>query len=586
MDFQALKVSYPHVAGIGLLSVVLYKLTNLARYVYQARKTGLPYTITPFLETETISLAATPLLRAWYDSYLDKGKGWPEWCRFIIKDWQWEDKRHAHDKYGDVFLVVSPEGIICYSADAALGWDVLNRRHEFTKPRDKYKVLEPYGPNVATAEGATYRFHVRVTAPPFGDGTGVNDLVWSETSQQTIAMSKIWRAYPDRDLDMDVNRLTLAVISHAGFGQTLAPLSVVEDESGKANTEENDPIPDGYSVSFLESLHHTTANMVPLLIFPGWMLSMSSLRRAAQAYTQLGKYLRAMIKSERLRLNGQPESADIVTKRRANTRMSANLLTAVMRMAISEGKKSPTDRGFNDSEVLGNLFIYLLAGYETTANAIVYGLACLALHPEVQEMAIKEIDELCKEAGTDELNYTDHFDKLQYLYGFMYETFRLYPGVILITKVALEPQTVTVSSTGTSHRLPAGTRVYLSSPGVQYHPKYWPEPEKFEPKRWIGQSWTYNQGERKSVASDATRHMRGTFITFSDGSRACLGRKFAQAEYMAFFASLLRHCRVELKPGTDAVKFKRDLDNRMSGKITLSPPYPAPIAVKPRVRSA
>ncbi|KAK8073993.1 hypothetical protein PG994_004892 [Apiospora phragmitis] len=119
---------------------------------------------------------------------------------------------------------------------------------------------------------------------------------------------------------------------------------------------------------------------------------------------------------------------------------------------------------------------------------------------------------------------------------------------------------------GSSHRLPPGTKVYLSAPGVHYHPKYWPNPEAFGPHRWVDRSWTYSdhhrgpqqqqqpqpQQKRKSVASDATRHMRGMYLTFSDGARACLGRKFAQAEFMAFFATFLRQCRVELRPGTDA----------------------------------
>ena len=115
-----------------------YKFVNLQRHVHSAKKTGLPYVITPILETEVWGYILTPILRKVYHSYLLEGKGWPAWCRFVIKDWAWEDKRRAHEQYGDVFLVVSPEGTICYSADATVNHDVMNRRNEFTKPRDKY----------------------------------------------------------------------------------------------------------------------------------------------------------------------------------------------------------------------------------------------------------------------------------------------------------------------------------------------------------------------------------------------------------------------------------------------------------------
>lgn len=121
-----------------LVLLTLYKVINLWRYLQQAKETGLPYVLTPVLETEVLGLLATPLLRWIYHDYLNQGKSWPRWCRFMIKDWSWEDKRLTHDQLGDVFLCVSPEGLICYSADAAMGWDVMNRRNDFTKPRDKY----------------------------------------------------------------------------------------------------------------------------------------------------------------------------------------------------------------------------------------------------------------------------------------------------------------------------------------------------------------------------------------------------------------------------------------------------------------
>lgn len=126
------------VIGASLASLVLYKAFGLLRYLRQAKRTGLPYTLTWSLETEKIGYILTPILRWLYQDYLLQGKGWPHWCRLMIKDWSFEDKRRAHDEFGDVFLAVSPEGIICYACDAAMGWDVLNRRTEFTKPRDKY----------------------------------------------------------------------------------------------------------------------------------------------------------------------------------------------------------------------------------------------------------------------------------------------------------------------------------------------------------------------------------------------------------------------------------------------------------------
>ena len=62
------------------------------------------------------------------------------------------------------------------------------------------------------------------------------------------------------------------------------------------------------------------------------------------------------------------------------------------------------------------------SGYETTANAITYGLVTLALRQDVQSKVIEEIDAVYAEAadaGREELTYQQDFEKLKYTYGFM-----------------------------------------------------------------------------------------------------------------------------------------------------------------------
>ena len=121
-------------------SILLYlciRSFTLLQYRRSARKTGLPYTYSPVHELETWAYITTPLLRWLYADYLLKGQGWPKFARFMIKDWMYEDKGRAHEEFGDVFLVVSPGGMICYVADAELAVDTSTRRKDFIKPREK-----------------------------------------------------------------------------------------------------------------------------------------------------------------------------------------------------------------------------------------------------------------------------------------------------------------------------------------------------------------------------------------------------------------------------------------------------------------
>ncbi|KAJ5139220.1 cytochrome P450 oxidoreductase [Penicillium bovifimosum] len=577
------------------LTIAAVQLAKLWRNYTQAKRTGLPVVIAPLLETQVLAQIATPVLRIMYLNYLDQGRGWPRWCRFMIKDWSWEDKRLAHEEYGDVFIVVSTEGMICYSADAKMGWDVMNRRYDFTRPRDKYsgfiqfKLLELYGPNVATAEGAEHRFHLRITAPPLSDGSGVNELVWTETMRQTRNLLRKWEQESPGDLHEDVNALTLAVISLAGFGKKLDSL-----------TGQSQYIPSGYTLSFLKAITDTTAFMVSILVFPAWLLRVSPLAKARLAHTQLDKYLRAMIREEREALN----SGGSVESRGPQGNLLQTLLKSSYEVAqeTKQGEKeacfgASRKHAFTESEVLGNLFIYLLAGYETTANAIAYGLIVLALEPELQTRVAAEVDAVWSRAAADgrnELTYLSDFPQLQYMYGFMYETFRLYPGVTLITKMCHAAQPICVGNT--SHILPPGCRVYLSAPGVHYNENYWESPRELRPERW-SESYSFSekngesatavpisapQAKNAALTADKTRQMRGTLLTFSDGVRACLGRKFAQAEYMAFFSVLLHKYEVTFAQGVDKNQARRDLDLKCAGKVTLAPLEGQRLALKRR----
>lgn len=99
-------------------------------------------------------------------------------------------------------------------------------------------------------------------------------------------------------------------------------------------------------------------------------------------------------------------------------------------------------------------------------------------------------------------------------------------------------------------------------------------------------SGTTKSRKAATVAADKTRQMRGTLLTFSDGARVCLGRKFAQAEFMAFFAALLHEYEVCFAEGTDVEQARRDLSWKSSGKVTLAPLQHFQLKLKRREKAA
>jgi len=125
--------------ALGLtIAITLSFVINLQK----ARSTGLSYAISPITELENIAYLTDFLLRWKYKDYLSRGEGWPHWARFMVKDWMYEDRGRAHREFGEVFLVVSPGGIVCYVGNAKTAASVCTNKN-FIKPREKMSKFCP-----------------------------------------------------------------------------------------------------------------------------------------------------------------------------------------------------------------------------------------------------------------------------------------------------------------------------------------------------------------------------------------------------------------------------------------------------------
>ena len=204
-------------------------------------------------------------------------------------------------------------------------------------------MLEPFGPNVATAEGDLWRFHNRRTAPPFGEAN--NSLVWTETIRQTRFLIKEWAQSGPKDLTTDIYHMTLNIIAGAGFGEKL--------------DWDDHIVVEGHDLSFLQAMSGVVNYMVHILLLPKWLLRISPWRIAASAHMEFERYVRNLItvEKERIRDYGSFQG-----------RSKGNLLTAILQASDDEAKsEGHLARGekktyFSDDEVLGNAFIFLLAG--------------------------------------------------------------------------------------------------------------------------------------------------------------------------------------------------------------------------------
>ncbi|KXZ54673.1 hypothetical protein GPECTOR_4g739 [Gonium pectorale] len=205
-----------------------------------------------------------------------------------------------------------------------------------------------------------------------------------------------------------------------------------------------------------------------------------------------------------------------------------------------------TGQGLNDRQVAAQVQTFILAGYETTANALAFTVYCLGVNPEVEARLLAEVDEV---VGPDRLPTAADLPRLVYTEAVFNEAMRLYPPAHA-TNRHVEGGPIQVGG----YTVPPGIPVFMSIFSSHHNPDVWPRVNDFIPERFLPESPLHPQ-----VAA----RVPGAHAPFGYGSRMCIGWKFAVQEAKIALATLYRRLRFELEPG--------QVPLRTAVGITLSP---------------
>jgi cytochrome P450 len=257
-----------------------------------------------------------------------------------------------------------------------------------------------------------------------------------------------------------------------------------------------------------------------------------------------------------------------------------DILGALVKSSYGKGKevdeemleKEQTGQAIlSDSDILGNAFVMIVAGHETTANSIHFSLVQLAINPRFQRMAQKEVQNIFGNAEPETWDYDSTINTLLggILGAILNEELRLMPPVIAIPKSVPDNTDQELVVGGKKYMVPAGTRISLNAIGLSRNPKYWPAQEskiskkdddldEFIPERWLVNDHKGGPDDSdhdedefggftgNNSSAKLFHPVRGAFLPFSDGPRSCIGRRLAQVKVMAVLATIFQKYSIEL----------------------------------------
>jgi len=354
---------------------------------------------------------------------------------------------------------------------------------------------------VLTSEGSHWRRQRRTMQPAFHRRA----LEAFAEAMVDAAMEVVadWDPIADSPQDVDVhhamNRLTLRVICEVLFGKGIGPRAAVVDRELTA---------------LLHGFDHMVTAPWP---FPQYVPTRQALR-----------FHQARFRLYRL-------VDEVIAERRASRAEHHDLLGMLMAARDEE-----TGEAMSDEQLRMEVLTLILAGHETTANALAWTLLTLSQEPEAAARLEAEVDRVLGDRRATLADYAalEETDRV------IHEAMRLHPPAWLMSRSSIGPDVIG------GYHIPAGTFVFMCQHTIQRHPALYERPQRFEPDRWLPER--------------ARSRAKLAYFPFGAGQRKCIGEQMAWMESRLVLATLVQKYRFTLVEGHPTTQ---------ETSVTLRPKY-------------
>lgn len=342
-----------------------------------------------------------------------------------------------------------------------------------------------FGRGVLHTEGDTHHRQRRLFLPFFHGNhvTAYTDLITDKARE----LMERWQDGTTVNIEQEMAHLTLSVIWRLLFGQDVR--------------FESDTIREAIAAG--QSLIKLQYDSLLASVTPLW-LPIPRHRRFTRGFRLI---------EERLFL--------LIHERRIASEQHDDVLSLLLSATDTEG------RPLSDEEIRDELITFLLAGHETTANALTWTWFLLSQFRSVRERLTHELNEVLG----DRLPIAADVPRLRYTKMVWDEALRLYPPAwTLHTRLAHAQDRLPSGAV-----LPPGAWVFISPWSLHRNARWFPDPNRFDPER-------FSDGAKRT-------HTPFSYIPFGAGGRRCLGESFAELEGLLILATIASTVRLRLVDG-------------------------------------
>jgi cytochrome P450 len=349
-----------------------------------------------------------------------------------------------------------------------------------------FQLLRPLGgAGLFLNEGDSWRSQRKLLQPAFHLPRliGMADTITASVA----AMLERWRGeiVPGKPFDLEHEMMDLLIEISV---KTLFGTEV----TGDAETVHH-AITTAFSI-----LHRRVLSAVP---FPWWVPFPSHVR-----------FLRAVASLEEVVYR-------IIEERRREAVEGNDVLSTLLSVRDEAGEPMP------DRQIRDEVVTMLVAGHESTGTSLSWTLYLLSRYPSVARRVEGELREVLsgRPPGFQDL------PNLPYLSMVLKESLRLYPPFWLLTRTPLADDELA------GHRIPAGSILMFSAFVTQRRPDFWPNPEAFDPERFLPER---SEGRPQFA-----------YYPFGGGPRVCIGGRLAEMQSLLVLASVLQRYDFHAVPG-------------------------------------